>query len=436
MIYRTIFCLLIMTNLILAQGLFENTLQDEQSSEPSGLNYELNGYIRGGAFTGPVAGDRCYESKSVYGESALKLRVRKGHAGNAFAEIRLRRDANNEQCGNTAELREGYVNAYMGPFDVRIGQQIVVWGKADGYNPTNTITPLDLLVFSPDEDDRRNSNFVIRSFWNGRNISLETIWIPVYEPSVLPFSRVKLDNGLQLGDAVYPDHSLKNNGGAIKLHYDGASIDGSISYFKGYFPMPGISAAKNDNKTNTIYPEAYRTEVIGADFSTTCGKYGLRGEFALKNPDKKETYWQSIPNKQFEYIFGIDRDYGHFSLIVQYIGKHVFDYDESDDSDASDIQKKVRLWNRMISMQLKERCHSLSFRPAWTLLHETLNVEILGQVCFKTREKYFKPKVTYDLTDDLHIGIGAQWYSGPEETLYGQIDDSINACFIELKTTF
>lgn len=433
MITRTILWLVILINPLVAQGLFEDALSDERSE--SNLNYELNGYIRGGIYLGAMPEKTDYEFKSLYGETSMKLRVRKADFGNAFTEIRLRKAIRSGNPDITAVLREAFVNVYLGAFDLRIGQQIVVWGKADGYNPTNTITPMNLLTFSPDEDDRRESNFVIRSFLNWQTMRLELIWVPVYQPSVLPFSRVKLPEGFQFSAPDYPDTRIEHSAGAFKLHFEGVTIDGSLSYFNGYFPMPGIGAAPMDEITLNIYPTAYRTQSVGADFSTMVGKYGLRGEFAYRKPDKQEKIWQSIPNSQLEYILGIDREIGDFSLILKYIGKHVFDFSELGDS-PDEVHQKICLWNRMVFSQLEKWTHSLSFRPAWKLFHEILDVELLGQVNFSTDEIFLKPKISYDLADDLNIAVGAQWYSGPDETLFGEINETLSACFIELKTSF
>jgi len=106
--------------------------------------YEMNGYVRGAYFGGKVPDESEAETKSQYGEAALKLNVNRAPFGDAHAEMRYK--AGNEYGLGFSEikLREAYVNAYMGPVDVRLGKQIVVWGRADGINPTNNITPQNL----------------------------------------------------------------------------------------------------------------------------------------------------------------------------------------------------------------------------------------------------------------------------------------------------
>ena len=420
-----------------AQSLFDDALQEDLLSSVA-LNYELNGYIRGGIYEGPVPGKSGYESKDRYGEAALKLRLRQGQGGDAYSELRFRNTNNSESSTSSFYIREAYVSAYLGTFDLRIGQQVVQWGKADGYNPTNIITPLDLLVYSPHEDDRRTSNFLIRSFYNWSVLRLEAIWVPIYSSSVLPFSKIELPEGIQLSKPDYPDKAIKNSAIALKLHYDGASLDGTLSYFNGFSPMPGL-LARTENSILNIFPTTYRIQMIGADFSTTLGAYGLRGEFAYREPNEKDNTRLSIPNNQVEYILGLEREFGNFNLIIQYIGKHVFDYEnlyKAHQTSPEFATYKIALWNRLLSGQLKEWSHALSFRLAWNLCYETLSLELLGQINLSTEETFLKPKLSYDLTDDLILSAGAQIYHGPDNTLFGLLDKNNSAGFIELKASF
>jgi hypothetical protein len=418
------------------QDIFDSALQEKR------FTYELNGYVRAGSYMGPLAEGEGSESKSMYGETSLKLRLRKGAIGGAFAEIRIKEDIDNENDGARIILREGYVDAHLGAFDMRIGQQVIVWGKADGYNPTNVITPYNFLSFSPDEDDRRNSNFLFRLFWNhlGENSTfrMEAIWIPLYKASVLPFQKAVLPQNAELLDGVYPNESVSNSGFALKLNYFGSLLDGSISYFNGYIPMPGLSAEEVDNSLQ-IFPISYRAQVIGMDFSTTAGNFGLKVEIAYKIPEKKEDIYQSIPCSQIEYVFGADREYGHFSIIIQYSGKYTFNFTRLKNSDPAGydfIRYKICLWNRMLSSQIEEWQHSVSLRPSWNIFHEKLHMELLGSFNFSTEELFLKPKITYELSDSLDITVGAQVYLGPEETLYGEIDKSLSAGFLECKAFF
>ena len=59
-------------------------------------------------------------------------------------------------------LRELYLDLYFNNFDLRIGKQQVVWGKADGVFITDIVSPLNLTEFLlPDFDEIRTGIQII-----------------------------------------------------------------------------------------------------------------------------------------------------------------------------------------------------------------------------------------------------------------------------------
>ncbi|MCD6335802.1 MAG: hypothetical protein J7M27_10810 [Candidatus Latescibacteria bacterium] len=418
-----------------AQSLFEDAVSGdaEQPDAAQAEPHELNGYVRGVFYGGKVPERDEAEMKSGYGEAAIKLRVRKQDFGDGFAELRFRRGHEFNEEVSEVTLREAYVNMYVGRFDVRFGHQIVVWGRADGFNPTDTITPKNMQVRSPDEDDRRAGNFLIRFFCNLDPFRLEAIWIPVYAASVLPTGMMSLPPGMSLTAPEYPDANLKNSAFAVKLNLERASFDGSLSYFNGYNPSPGMDA-----DASGIRLRAYKMHVAGADFSTTLGSYGFRGEFAYRTPHEDYEKHSYIPNPDLQIILGADRAFGDFSVILQYIGRTVLDFAELSEPQTPEERLKYERTrkNRMFSSQSDEISHAVSFRPAWKLLYETLDLEVAGLVNFTTEEFLVKPKVSYDIADALRLTAGGEFYSGPDGTLYDTMDETLSTFFVELKTSF
>ena len=429
------------STLLSAQSLFEKA---EEESKDKDLNYELNGYFRSTLFVGKVPDANEAELKSGYGEASLKLKIRKSNFGDAFAEARFRKGYEFDRSLSEINLREAYLNAYIGPFDFRIGHQIVVWGRADGFNPTDNITPKNILVRSPDEDDRREGNFLIRSHYNVHPFRLEAIWAPSYRSSVVPTDLLPFPPGVHLIDPEYPNAKLKHSAFAFRLNFEWTAIDGSISYFNGHNPFPGIAANPPEILTDTISQEillkSYRMHVLGADFQTiVAGSLGLRGEIAYRKPyDDYETSIH-IPNPDLHYVLGIDKEFsGSFSLILQYIGRIVFDFRElqlpMNQVERSKYVLKGK--NRLINSQQYEVSHSLSWRTEQSLLHETLKIELLGLFNMTSEEILLRPKLTYDLTDAFTFIVGGELFSGPEETLFGTIDSTLNSIFLELKASF
>lgn len=431
---KIVIILLTCTVSLSAQSLFDNAVS---GSENKSQTYELNGFIRGVIFCGKAADQDKFDTISSLGETALKLRIRKGSLGNAFAEIRFRQGFEFGENISEINLREAWVSTHTGKFDFKIGEQIVVWGRADGFNPTNNITPQNMLVRSSEEDDRRQNNFLVRGFYNLKNLRIEAVWVPVYRSSALPADLLPLPANINISGLTTPYPALENSSIGFKADLSLAAAGASISYFNGFSLMPGLSGTFNGTNIDiALIP--YKVDIVGADFSTALGSFGLRGEFAFRNPKDDYKAVEYIPNPDLQYILGIEKNIGSFSLILQYIGRRVIDfYELTPPSNPLEIPAyELKKKNRMIASHLYETSHAFSFRPALNLLNETLTAEFSGMYNITTEELLLRPKLVYSITDAFAFTAGAEIYSGPEETLFGVMDDVLSSVFAELKASF
>lgn len=429
--HSIIFMLIVFEASLFAQDFFDDFNRSAQTPA-----YEMNGFIRGAFFGGRIPDTDQAELKSACGEIGLKMRARKGSRGDGFAEVRFRRGSEFGETISEFNVREAYVSLYLGNLDVRLGHQIVVWGRADGFNPTNNMTPQNMLARSTDEDDRREGNFLMRAFCSLNPIRFEVIWVPQYTPSVLPIGLFPFPDYVVLGDAVIPDANLENGSIALKANLEASKLEGSVSYFRGYMPMPGIALSSIDELDGgglllTVSPKPYQMQVAGADFSTTWGSFGLRGEAACRAPveDYKEVV--EIPNPDVQWVFGVDKSRGDLSVIVQYIGRYVLNFEP-----LPVPADELTLKNRMIASQMDEISHAVFTRPALAMNHETVTLECLAYYSMTTEEILLRPSLTIDLADALGLKLGAEWYSGPENTLFGSIEEPLSSLFVELKSSF
>lgn len=440
---KIVIILLIITSGLQAQGLFENA-ENDSLSENNKQIIDITGYIRGVSYIGESSEESGAELKNLYGEAALKINTKKTKFGDAFSEIRIKSGYNFENQINTIDLREAYINVYAGKFDFRVGKQIVVWGRADGFNPTNNITPEDFTIFSPEADDIRLGNFLIRSkFHINTKLELEAIWIPHYKASVLPLGIMPLPEELLFGESIYPNANLNNSGYAGKFNFNFPKIDGSISYFNGYNPLPGLEFGMPELQTDSTFTiaisdRAYKQQVIGADLSTTIGSYGLRGELAYRIPENDYEEKPYVPNPDIQYVLGVDKSIGDFSLIAQYIGRYVIDFTELEipADPAMMMNYESNNYNRLFAGQTNEIIHSVSIRPALNLFYDILTIETFGMYNITCDELLLVPRITYSISDDLKLSVGANYYYGKENSLYDLMSKSLSSGFFELKVSF
>ncbi|HTQ08319.1 MAG TPA: DUF1302 family protein [Polyangiaceae bacterium] len=442
-------------------GLFEASQSGEASASgaseaPASTGAEFNGYVRGDLFAGETRYRQHAEMKAAYSEAALRLTLKKEKFGDAFAEARLRYGLQGDTSGLIVDLREAYVNLYAGPLDLRLGKQIVVWGRADALNPTSNLTPVDFRVHSPQEDDRRVGNVGARAFLNFQPLRLEGVWMPLYEPTQLP--PLPLPPRVVVGDPTYPVPHLQNGTEGGRIHLEFPAVEMSASYVYGYAPLPGLLHGTITNLGNAaaqaeITRVAYNQHVVGFDFATTLFDWlGLRGEAAYRDPlhFRDRVY---APNPDVQYVVGVDHTFGEVSVIAQYLGRYVINYQKYLEGNAdteqlvlqnaarvdqaeAQIDGVLRAKNQILFSQLHQVQNMASLRVEWLTMHQTLTASALAFVNFSTQEWLLFPKIAYALSDNMTATVGAEIYEGPSDTLFGVIRSELSAGYGELRMAF
>ncbi len=422
---------------LFSQGLFEQALSPVESK-----GYVLNGYVRGMEWVGEKAGASVWEQKSLYAEGALKLKAGLGKTGDAFVDLRFRGGLPGSIEGNGADLREAYVNLRFGKLSFRVGTQIDVWGRADSYNPTDNITPVNPLFHSPNPDDMRLGNFLFKGTMAlTPSLSLEGVWIPLYKESVLPVNK-DMDTRVNFMGTQLPSVELKNSGYAFRLNLDRPAGGISLSWFDGFEPYPGLQfgGVSQDGEGNfrvDIAPVPFREQVAGLDFETILGSFGLRGEFAWRRTVNHEEYYnRAWPG--LRYVVGVDRTFGSFTFLLQYVGHYVLEYTEPADPDdpAASPVLLIQYFNRMMFRQLDRVSHLVSLRPSVSLLHGELQAEVYGEYNFTTKEYLLYPKVQWKASDQTQLSLGGNIFHGRKNTLYDMVRPLMNGVFLECRLTF
>lgn len=429
------------------------------AAPPPVPRFDLGGYVRGDAFVGKVPGYRTAGMKAAYGELSLTARTAKEKYGDGLAEVRVRQGLQGDTQQTFLDLREAYANAYVGPVDLRLGRQIIVWGRADVLNPTNNLTPFDLRIRSPIEDDRRIANMGARAFVNLAPVRLEGVWMPLYAPSELP--PVGLPEFVVLGDPRFPNPELKNGLLAGRVHLELPAFEMSVSYLHGYAPLPGftLGGVTFDPMTPEVLVSrtAYKHQVVGLDFSTAIGDVvAIRGEAAYRRPyDYQNRIY--APRPDLQYVLGLDRTFGSLNVIVQYVGRTVFDWRRENgpdvpltpttlmvanpstfiqDSVAIGINLELARTNQILFSQTARVQHLASARVEWLAAHDTLSLSALGIVNVTTHEWLAAPKIGYRASDALTAYLGAEIFAGPDGTLFGLVDQVLSAGYAELRLVF
>lgn len=429
------------------QSLFESATQNSTNNDNLGLN--LTGYVRGSAF----CGGETYDFTNVFGEVSLQA----GLMQNQFvmnSDIRFRSGFQFNQTLSEFELKEAYAGIITSHFDLLLGEQIVSWGRTDGFNPTNNITPNNYFFFSANPDDQKIPNFMLRADIRlSPQIDWEIIALPIYRPSVYHYELFDMGENVSFSEAVLPNKTIENASLASKVNFELPGIGFSVSWFNGYDPFYGFNLQNVDFSTGspaiTYTSSFYKKNTIGLDFSVPVGTWIFRGEGAYNSTDNsdQEIY---IPNSDLSYVAAMERDFGGFHAIVQYVGKATLDFNpliEPVLADPLSMMAQLQyandlIWfqsatfNRKIFHQQEAINNAFAVTVSKDFAYETINGELTAYYNLTSEEYLFRPKLMWKIGGALTASVGYTLMKGPDKSLFNYAAPIMNGAFVELKASF
>jgi hypothetical protein len=346
------------------------------------------------------------------------------------AELSMYFDARYFGAGNRPEnrLREAYLNWDAGKLNVRAGKEIIVWGRADRFNPTDVITPRNYEVLSFDDDDQRFGVEGMQGTYHVADAySVIAVALPSFRSGTVP------SGALPPGIIVSTEHEKYSSANAhwgLKLDRTGEALDWSVCYYRGFSTLPEVVL------TNTMEPvlENRRIWMAGADFAASVGAWGLRGEAAYIDFEVQPLLSELYPHSYVYSVLGVERSLAEtMTLNVQWLHRTIRDF--TDPQTITGPFGQVALGNALIHNQFDKQQDgfSLSLRDKW--LHETLTAELSGVYFIERHDYLIKPKLQYALTDQWQVSLLAELYQGPENSFFGGLRKN-SLVYAELRYQF
>ncbi|WP_462280657.1 DUF1302 family protein [Salinivirga cyanobacteriivorans] len=334
------------------------------------------------------------------------------------------------------QLRELYLDLYFKNFDLRIGKQQVVWGKADGVFITDIVSPLDLSEFLlPDfREIRQGVTAAKLNYYIGTDI-LELIWIPQFTATQMPSGE---SIWYQAPDFPAPaifdwsqseiEPTLENSEFFAKYSALTSKIDFEIMGGYTWDDNPAMHIEKQFDMSSgqpeltglKVTPEHHRLTLAGGSFSTEIGGVIFRGEGAyyhgkyLNTTDPAQT--DALVKKDYvHYLGGIDFTISDINFSTQFIQEALINY-------TGDIEQE-------------EFDNTMTFLAQYDMLHETLNLELFTYLGLNNEDALIRPKVTYDFEDGFSILVGANIFIGNKDGRFGQYRDN-SMVYTKIKYNF
>lgn len=324
--------------------------------------------------------------------------------------------------GGTSSLLEGYLSYQSDQWHIKLGKQIVAWGRTDGINPTDNLTPHDYVVLLPFEQDQRTGTPALYA----ENFLSEELTLALFATPYFDGTRIPLP----LGQADIVNDTPHSGGEfGVRLNKAGGSLDWSVSYFHGHSLFPDLYAESSTSAVPLIaltYPEM---NVIGADFAFNAGRFGIRGEAAYNSLIGQQPGDPFARKSFFYYVIGADRSFDDsLNINFQLFGRWIRDYSDPESVPAS--EQPLAILDAIIGNQLDRRSYGFTSRIAKKWLNETLGTEILFVVNDTRHNSYIKPLASYDATDHFKISLGANLYRGPTDSFFGRLSED-SGVFVE-----
>ncbi len=397
-------------------------------SQAQGIDF--SGYIRN--YTGMLAGNG--SNDFVIAQNTFNLNFEKNSGSAAY---KVNPMIYTEYADSLVfRLREAYVDLYFDNFDLRIGKQQIVWGKADGVFITDIVSPKNLFQFLlPNFDEIRMGVYGAKFDYYINDNTIEVVWLPVFTPTEYPnpnsvWARKPDFPMPPIYDRSkeYVNPSLDNSELFVKYsaltEYIDFEIMGGYMWDDDATMYPSFVPDGSGGMQLLITPKHERLSLAGGSFSTTVGPFVFRGEAAYYFGKYFNTETPQIDNGVIQkdyihYMLGTDFSVFDINISAQFIQKAIMDYE--------DIIRP----NPFFKDQYNNMC---TFLARYSMLNETLDLELFSYYDFAYDDALIRPRVLYDLTDTINLQLGVNIFTGTQG-MFGQYNKN-DMVYMKVKYSF
>ncbi|HEX9627863.1 MAG TPA: hypothetical protein VGA00_13075 [Acidiferrobacterales bacterium] len=402
------------------EGLIPNTALEDTLSW-----INLSGSLRGGYWSGSRNLDDRHDL--AVGSVWLKAAPQLGDFGNIVFDGRHGNHAF-PGSGQPERVREFYLESSYGNVDLRVGRQLLIWGRADRLNPTDNITPRDFTLLVPEDTDQRFGTFMVKGAYHLDSLSFTAIWSPEFEPNVVPIAATP---GIRLSEEV----ETHRRSWAVRLEQSGAAIDWSLSYLDGFNLNVDIGIAAIEPSGLVLSLRHLPTRVVGADLATTVGRYGLRAEAAYTRTEDTSGVDPFVMNSLFYLVAGGDRTFFEYlNVNLQAFVRHVSDFKNANEI-TDPLVRMVAVQEAIITNQLDRNTYGLAARISNKWFYTTLDAELVAVYSWPRHDYVVRPKLSYAFTDRWIGTLGADVFRGDPQSFYGRLRSN-SLVFGEIRFTF
>ena len=317
-------------------------------------------------------------------------------------------------------VREFYLDYRMQNADVRLGKQILPWGRTDSFNPTDSLTSRDYRWLTPEQENQRFGNTGIRYAHHIKDYTITSVWLPYMRSSRIPLDQL-----------IYIQQPDNLDNFAIKVDRTGTGLDMSLSFYSGIDTMPSLEV-NNIGATSLVNHPIQR---FGGDIAWAFSSYTLRAELAYTQTNKSN---EEFSGKKYDYLYtvvGLEKQFANeLNVIVQAVWESAFDW-RSPNTWSTPDQQELSLIQKIINQQPARNFGGFAYRIAKKLINDTLELELSGIALSANQGFLLQPRIRYQANDNLSLALGGDYYSGVINSILGRLRDN-STVFLEITYAF
>ena len=346
-----------------------------------------------------------------------------------------------------ASLREGYVSFLGTGVEIKIGQQIIPWGKSDGVNPTDYFTAKDYTLLNPDDEVRRMGALAANlSFTPKQGTSPVTFQVVVQ--ANYPQTRLLIPEGsIPPGIAFqrYPDSPIPFQSSSFefggRILFQKPDFDFSLSAFSGFTHFPQYIV---DPGTLQVRPITPAETAVGGDASFNIDAFVVRLESALHMPENgrdTDPLAGLVQPWHWDSVVGVERPIGDdFRAQFQFLYRWYVFYRSPTIATPNPTLNQLILGvanaNALILNYQRQSNPGATFRLGYASEQSDFSADVFLIGYFSQGQDYLvRPQLGYTPVTNLKLTLGADIYGGDPTRPLGALRDRTHG-FFEAKYLF
>ncbi|MGH8432116.1 MAG: hypothetical protein ACREUF_17110, partial [Solimonas sp.] len=312
-----------------------------------------------------------------------------------------------------AVIREAYLAYRQNALRLRVGEQIISWGRADLINPTDNLSARKYTWLASSDADQKVGPFSVSGEWSWGANAVQVVWQPFFRPDDIPLPKVP---GFR-----YADHRPSTSLDAAAIRYDVSDSDlsWSVSYFQGPSKRPNLAAQPASLAQGRLDLDYPFMRAFGGDIERLVGKWVVRSEAAYSRVEGSGSDPLASRESFFLGVLGLERSFGQCSAFLQTIYRHTFDYIDPEQVPLP-LQQAAR-GSATINDETRRNLFGLGSGLTYNTpdLRTSASVDV---VYFADIDDWsLRPRLRYKLTDTVATEFGGDYFAGSDDGPLGRL---------------